>query len=157
MPNGWTGTHPILVDTNVLIYAFDSRDPRENEVASRLLLDLSDQGRLVLGAQVLNEFYSVGTRPKRGPGLDHRRAVSILQNWIGTTPILPVNSLTTRTAFEGVELHGLSWWDALLWATARLYRVPTLLSEDYQHGRTIDGVQYLNPFAQAAEPPPPAG
>ncbi|MBI4635006.1 MAG: hypothetical protein HY727_01525 [Candidatus Rokubacteria bacterium] len=43
----------------------------------------------------------------------------------------------------------MSYWDAQLWATARLNQVSTILTEDSTHGRVLEGIQYLNPFAPA--------
>jgi predicted nucleic acid-binding protein len=40
----------------------------------------------------------------------------------------------------------LSYWDSLIWATAKLSGVPTVLSEDFSDGRLIEGVRFLNPF-----------
>jgi len=31
-------------------------------------------------------------------------------------------------------------------ATAKLNQIPRVLSEDFQHGRRIEGVEFLNPF-----------
>lgn len=36
--------------------------------------------------------------------------------------------------------------DAVLWATARRVGCTTLLTEDLQDGRTLDGVTFRNPF-----------
>jgi predicted nucleic acid-binding protein len=47
------------------------------------------------------------------------------------------------------EHYRLSFWDALIWATARNAGVPVVLSEDYQDGREIEGVRFVNPFKQS--------
>jgi predicted nucleic acid-binding protein len=39
----------------------------------------------------------------------------------------------------------IPYWDSLIWATARLYSVPNVLSEDCSDGRLLDGVRFLNP------------
>ncbi len=50
-------------------------------------------------------------------------------------------------ALRGVDAHRLSFWDALIWAVARLNQVPIVLTEDLPGGQTwIDGVRYLNPI-----------
>ena len=54
-----------LVDTNIVVYAHDRDDLAKHVIALGLLQRLSSQGRLVLSAQVLNEFCSVMMRPKR--------------------------------------------------------------------------------------------
>jgi predicted nucleic acid-binding protein len=36
---------------------------------------------------------------------------------------------------------------AQLWASARLNQIPTIFSEDFASGSTLDGVRFVNPFA----------
>jgi len=40
----------------------------------------------------------------------------------------------------------LSWWDALVLASAQLAGCQTLLSEDFQHGQQFGDVRVSNPF-----------
>ena len=40
-----------------------------------------------------------------------------------------------------------SFWDAMLWTTARQAGCRLLLSEDLQDGQTLGGVTCVNPFA----------
>jgi predicted nucleic acid-binding protein len=40
----------------------------------------------------------------------------------------------------------MSFWDALLWATADRIGVRHLLTEDFQDGRMLGGVTFVNPF-----------
>lgn len=41
---------------------------------------------------------------------------------------------------------GLSYWDAAIVAAARALGCRELLSEDFSHGRIIEGVTIINPF-----------
>jgi uncharacterized protein len=56
---------PGVVDANVLVYAMDADAPQHT--ASRSLLDAARDGstKLYLTSQVLCEFYSIVTNPKR--------------------------------------------------------------------------------------------
>ena len=45
--------------------------------------------------------------------------------------------------------HGLSFWDALIWAAAAENGIKTVYTEDYQDGREIEGVRFVNPFRTA--------
>ncbi len=45
-----------LVDTNVLVYAYDLDEPRKHSIAQGLVERLSNQARLVLINQVLTSF-----------------------------------------------------------------------------------------------------
>lgn len=53
-------------------------------------------------------------------------------------------------AVDLCRLHGLSFWDALVVRSASASGCGRLLSEDMQHGQTIDGVRIDDPFG----PPP---
>ena len=44
------------------------------------------------------------------------------------------------------RLHGISFWDALILRSAQQPGCRVLLSEDFQGGREIDGIQVVNPF-----------
>ena len=49
-------------------------------------------------------------------------------------------------AMRGVQWYGFPYWDAVVWATAKLNLVPYLLSENGNDGAVLAGVHYLNPF-----------
>jgi predicted nucleic acid-binding protein len=44
------------------------------------------------------------------------------------------------------RLHSFSFWDALIVRSAHRARCRTLFTEDFQHGRRIDGLEIINPF-----------
>jgi predicted nucleic acid-binding protein len=50
-------------------------------------------------------------------------------------------------AARGSRDFQLSYWDAQLWATARMNQIGVVLSEDFQDGRVIEGVRFVNPFS----------
>lgn len=43
----------------------------------------------------------------------------------------------------------MAYFDAQIWAAARLNQVPFLLTEDMASGATFDGVTIIDPFAVA--------
>ena len=49
-------------------------------------------------------------------------------------------------AARGVRQHRLRFYDAQIWATARLNQVPTIFTEDFEDGRRLEGVQFVNPL-----------
>jgi len=40
----------------------------------------------------------------------------------------------------------MPFWGAQIWATAKLNQIPQILSEDSQHGRALEGVEFVNSF-----------
>ena len=60
---------PAFVDTNILVYAFDSTEPARHGVAAQLLSRLMDEDRLRLstqrGAPAACSRWQSATRPRR--------------------------------------------------------------------------------------------
>jgi predicted nucleic acid-binding protein len=53
---------------------------------------------------------------------------------------------TILAASEIEERHKISFWDALIIHAARQARAEKVLTEDLNHGQTIEGVLIENPF-----------
>jgi predicted nucleic acid-binding protein len=138
-------TTAYLVDTNVLVYAYDSSDAVKQERAAEVLSVLADRGLASLSAQILGEFFVVTTRRIAQP-LSSAEAERSVINYLRSWPVCELTAWTVLEAAVGVRRHRLSYWDSLVWATAKLNEIPTVLSEDFEHDRILDGVRFLNPF-----------
>jgi predicted nucleic acid-binding protein len=136
----------VLIDTNVLVYAHDRGEFVKQQQAIQVLeaLQLAGTGRLT--AQVLAEFFRVVTK-----GADPLLTVEQARQQLGyiarTWPVLDVTALIVLEAARGVQEHQLSYYDAQVWATARLSQIPIIFSEDFDDGSVIEGVRSVNPFA----------
>ena len=133
-----------FVDTNVLVYAHDSSDPRRHQIAAALVDDLWQSRDGVLSTQVLTEFYAVVTR-KFDPPMPRREArglVDIYAAW----PVVQVDPPLIVAASALEEKHSLSFWDALIIEAAQRAGADRLVSEDLQTGRRIAGLVIDNPF-----------
>jgi predicted nucleic acid-binding protein len=60
--------------------------------------------------------------------------------------VLDLTPQIVLEAVRGVRDQRLAYWDAQIWATARLNQVPTVFSEDFRPGTTLEGVRFVNPF-----------
>lgn len=140
-----------MVDTNILIYAYDRTDPDKQARAQALITERIDDGSLVVSAQVLNEFYNRATRPNKPPALLHEAAAAIVQNIVDASLVLPLTSGVTLRALDAVERHGMAFWDALIWAAARENGVTVIYTEDTPGAPQIEGVRYINPFVAGGE------
>ncbi len=135
-----------MVDTNILIYAQDRRDGAKRDKAQALIDDLIAKHQFVVSAQVLNELYVNLTHPSKPPHLPPDVAAQVVQAVAGSAMVLPLTGETTLLALEGVVRHQLPFWDALVWATARLHGVPVVYTEDLPSAPVLDGVRYTNPL-----------
>jgi predicted nucleic acid-binding protein len=149
-----TSSPRALVDTNDVVYADDLDEPRKHEIARELLKRLSDEGRLVFSAQVFNEFCSVMMRPKRKKTLSPDELAVILRELSVTGEVMPITPALTFRALDAMPRHSLSFWDALIWSAAVENRVAIIYSEDFQDGREVEGVRFVNPFSVGASLPP---
>jgi predicted nucleic acid-binding protein len=141
-------TTACLVDTNVLVYAYDSSDAVKQKRAAEVLSLLGSQGVASLSAQILSEFFVVTTRripQPLSPAEAERSVVNYLRSW----PVCELTAWTVLEAVVGVRRYRLSYWDSLVWATAKLNEIPTVLSEDFENGRVLEGVRFLDPFRPA--------
>jgi predicted nucleic acid-binding protein len=137
----------VAFDTNVLVYAVDRSEGVRHLTASLLIERAVRMRRGMLILQTMVEFYAVTTRKLKGRPEDMLRFLDRLR------AVLPVHAADERDfdlATRG-EPHGLSFWDALLWATADRIGVRYLLTEDFQDGRTLGGVTFVDPFQSRNE------
>ena len=138
----------ILLDTNVLIYAHDPSEPVKQVRALEVLDRLHLTGTGQLSAQCLGEFFSIAVR-KRRPLLSPVHAAAQVERLLRAWPILEITPLVVGEAIRGVRRHRLPYWDAQLWATARLNQTPVIFSQDFSSGAVLDGIRFVNPVADA--------
>jgi predicted nucleic acid-binding protein len=139
-----------MIDTNVLVYAYDRAEPEKQRRALAVLDELARSGEGVLSAQVLSEFFVTVTRKIAAP-LTAAQAQERLRHYTEIWPVVPVTAQIVLEAIRGVREYQLSFWDAQIWAAARLSQVPVVLSEDFNPGAVIEGVQFIDPFASDFE------
>jgi predicted nucleic acid-binding protein len=139
------GSRDFLVDTNILVYANDYRDAAKQRQAIDLLDNLARAGLGAVSTQVLGEFFVVSGR-KLGDVMtaDDRRA--IVTGFVRFWEVLDITANAVADAVEGSLRHQLSYWDALIWATAKVNGIPFVLSEDFSDGRLVENVRFLNPL-----------
>jgi predicted nucleic acid-binding protein len=139
---------PALVDTNVLVYRFDPRFPRKQEVATQFLRRGLAEDRVRIPHQALVEFIAAVTRPVEGGRglLSHDEARREAEDLLASFVILYPTAGLFRRAIRGWATYQLGWFDAHLWAYAEEYGLDELVSEDFQHDRLYGTVRAINPF-----------
>lgn len=143
-------TGPCFVDANVLVYAFDPRDPAKQRRAAewRDHLWTSRQGRT--SVQVLSETYVNLCR------LNGRAESEYLwtevSRYFAWKPS-PVDEQLVRAGRQVEQRWRLSWWDSLIVAAAQLQDCRVLLTEDLQDGMAFGTLVVRSPFTLALEQP----
>ena len=131
-----------FLDTNVLVYAVLSDDPRR-PAAERLLA----AGGTV-SVQVLNEFANVARTKLKWPWIDIEATLALVRS--RSDRVRDISVLTHETAIALARDHNLAFYDALIVASAIEAGCDILYSEDMQHGRIIGGLAIVNPFHENA-------
>lgn len=138
-------TSKVMIDTNILVYAYDRSAGEKQKAALRALDVLVQAGCGVISPQVLGEFFIAVTRKIPAP-LSLEQAAERVQRFSQMWPVLELNEMVTWEAVRGVRDHRFSYWDAQLWACARLNQAGVIFSEDFAHNGTVDGVRFVNPL-----------
>jgi len=136
-----------FVDTNVLVYAFMTNDPR-HEAAKSVVAAGG-----VISVQIANEFIDVARRKLHWEWehiagmLAHVRAV------LG--PPVSITDPIHQSALDLSRRYNLRIYDSLIVSAAKHAGCRLLLTEDLQHEQVIEGVVVRNPF-RLDEPEPQA-
>lgn len=133
-----------FVDTNVLIYAYDTTAASKHRVAQELLIGLWDSGSGSLSIQVLQEFFVTVTRkiPRPLTLSEARGVVEKLTLWHVHRPE-PVDVLR---AIDLQASERLSFWDAMILRSAAALACSRVWSEDLNPGQRYQGIPVVNPF-----------
>jgi predicted nucleic acid-binding protein len=131
-----------FLDTNILVYADDAKLPAKQLKAVELIEHHLRLRTGVISIQVLQEYFAAVLRKLN---LDVGLAKRKIQVYAKFHVVEPkVNSVVSAVDLH--RLHGISFWDASILQSAKEAGCSILLTEDLQHGQTIDGVRIVNPF-----------
>jgi predicted nucleic acid-binding protein len=134
-----------FLDTNLFVYTFDAKAPAKAKKAAQLIRRAADTGEGIISYQVVQEFFSVALRRFQQP-----MSVAEAEQYLITVlrPLLAIHSSPGLylEALRIAEKHRVSWYDSLIVAAAVEGQCERLYSEDFQHGRKIEGLRIENPF-----------
>ena len=80
------------------------------------------------------------------PPLSAADTLEQVERFLGVYPVYDLTPMVILEAMRGVKNHQLAYYDAQIWAVARLNQIPLIFSEDFHHG-VLEGVRIVNPFA----------
>lgn len=136
----------IFVDTNILVYPYDNSEPEKQAKSIAVLDRLIASNSGVISSQILAEFFVTVTRKIATP-LTISEAIARIENYLNIWIVVEVTPLIVLEAAKAVKNYQLSFWDAQILATAKLYEIPLIYSEDFNQGACLDGVKFVNPLS----------
>jgi predicted nucleic acid-binding protein len=134
---------PDFLDTNVLVYAYDTSYPEKQNIA-RALLKSGIAGKLVISTQVLAEFAATLLHKISPPP----NADAVMKGLDAMAPIrliIPDVELIRR-AVEVRASYGIHFYDGMIVAAAERAGCGRIWSEDFNAGQKYFGITVTNPF-----------
>lgn len=132
-----------FIDSNVVVYANDSRDGAKQKRALDIIGAAMHAGSGVISTQVLQEYAHIALGK-----LGQRQEVVLRQlTLLERLHVVPQTPALVRRAVELRGLYGISFWDAAIVAAAESRGCTRILSEDLNAGQFYSSVAVANPFA----------
>ncbi len=131
-----------FLDTNVVVYANDTRDERKQAIALDRVTGAMRGGYGVISTQVLGEYAVVATS-KLG---QDREVVMKQLSLLESLEVVQITPEIVKRSLEIQARYAIAFWDAQILATAEQARCELLLSEDLNAGQLYGTVRVENPF-----------
>lgn len=135
------------IDTNILLYSIDKREPVKQGKAGALLQSLAaSTGSTVLPWQALAESVNQLRRWQDSGFLTQPEFDQHSQSWRSMFPIAFPTIGVLDHALDLAKRYSLSHWDSMILGACKEAGVTTLYTEDMGSPTTIDGIQLVNPL-----------
>jgi predicted nucleic acid-binding protein len=123
----------VFLDTNVLVCANDTAEPKKQRTARTLIKDVLHAGNGVISVQFLREFRVTVTRKIHKPlSVSMARQEAEL---FGLMTVVDLDSILFFDALRVQQLYQISYWDAQIVVAAESAGCTTLYSEDLNAGQ----------------------
>ena len=131
-----------FIDTNIVVYANDKRDPVKQKTAATLISTLMDSGEGVISTQVLQEYAAIALQKLHQRHDVVIRTLAILEQ----LEVIQQNPDMIRKAVELKTLYHINFWDACIISNAEAAGCSTIFSEYLNSGQFYSGIVVVNPF-----------
>ena len=134
------------MDSNILIYSFDSRDLAKQQRAQELVNQALSNQTGIISYQVTQEVLNTARRKFKTALSTDDCQLFLTQVLMPICQVYPCLELYQK-ALNIHEQLKFSFYDSLVIAAALQAKCQTLYTEDLQHGQTIDSTLHvINPF-----------
>jgi predicted nucleic acid-binding protein len=138
-------TNKILVDTNILVYAFTDIDLNRQKIAKELLKNLINNNEsLAISIQNVVEFTKT-TKVKFSKPTTDERLDEILSKFRINFDIISYD-INTIKRISPLLKESTDFFDCLLVATMQDYDIDTLITENEKDFNKIKHLNIINPF-----------
>lgn len=134
-----------FLDTNVLVYTFDRRDPEKRASALALVERALETGDGIVSGQVVQEFLNVALHKFERP-LTAGEAVRYLRDVLDPLCAIFSSLALYEHAISLQARWRFGFYDSLIVSAALEAGCKTLYSEDLQDGQEVESLRIVNPF-----------
>lgn len=131
-----------FIDSNLIVYANDRRDPEKQDKALVLIKELMISGTGVISTQVLQEYANVALNKLNQSHDVVLRQLSLLESF----EVIQISSAMVKRAVEIKIAYLVSFWDASIISAAEYADCDVIYSEDLNNGQFYSGIKMQNPF-----------
>ena len=135
---------PDFLDTNILVYAYDSSDSQKRRIAQELVLRALN-GEMVISAQVLAELAATLLH-KISPAAQPDEVNAIIDALSPIKAIAPDVEIIRRAVHARAQ-YGVHFYDGMILAAAERGGCCKIWSEDLNPGQLYFGIPVENPFS----------
>jgi predicted nucleic acid-binding protein len=135
-----------FVDTNLLVYAYDSSAGKKWGLSSDVISALWKHRTGIISTQVVQELFVALTQKVTDP-ISPKKAQEIIADLLHWQLVV-IDAEHILRAVDVQITYRFSFWDSLILQAAISSRADFLLSEDFQHGQVIDAVTIVNPLLE---------
>ncbi len=132
-----------FLDTNILVYAYDSGTPRKQQIAQGLVRR-AVAGEIAASSQVLAEFAATLLH-KLKPAIKPED-LTLLLDTLGPIKLVPVDGDVVLRAVQARAHYGLHFYDGMIVAAAERGGCMKIWSEDLNAGQNYFNCVVENPF-----------
>ena len=142
-------TKVCLIDTNILVYAYDCTDQKKHKLAQQLLEKCwKKEVFFAISSQNLAEFFIIITKKVPSP-IPVEEAQQIITD-ICSFSTWKILHYTERTLSKAITLYQKKqkhFWDALITATMLEAGITTIYTENVGDFQQFDTLTVINPFS----------
>ena len=133
-----------FIDTNILVYVADIRDPQKQGIAEDIVAAALDSDGFLISEQVLNEFSSIAMSKLK----ISKDAIKEYLKFFRDLATVTFPSHVAERGLDIAERYQLQFYDSLLLATAEANGCTEFISEDLNDGQVYCGMKVVNPFSR---------
>ena len=136
-----------LIDTNIIVYAYDTSEGEKHEASRNLLRQIWKEGGGVICLQNLMEFFVVITKKVENP-IDVGEAKIIMEDFLKSDNwrIIDRDTDTFLKAIDLVAEHEIHLWDAVIAACMKENDLTEIVTENKKDFEKIPHIKVTVPF-----------